>query len=55
MKVSLHVNGSLVIRLEPESDIERHIAAEMVAAAAKGRLIRLSAATDDALEVAVEQ
>lgn len=56
MKVSLHINGKLVIRLEPENEIEALITEKMLGAAEKGQPVQLSTHVDgDCIEIAVSQ
>lgn len=55
MKVSLHINGKLVIRLEPENEIEALIVSKMRVASDKGQAFEISSNADGAIEVAVSQ
>jgi len=48
MKVALHVNGSIEIELQPESEIERLVLSEMAARAARGQAVGLSSVANKA-------
>jgi hypothetical protein len=54
MKVEIHVNGSLVLELQPETDIERMVLAEMAAGADRGKKVSLSQNEQATVKVAVE-
>lgn len=56
MKIELHVNGKLNVRLFPETTIEQTVLREMAGAAEKGRAVSLHTADDnETVIVSVEQ
>lgn len=55
MKVEIHVNGSLVLELQPETDIERMVLSEMAAGADRGKKVTLFNDEHGAVKVAVEK
>ena len=46
MKVEIHINGSNQLQLRPETDLERALLAEMLAASAKGQSVKLISLED---------
>ena len=55
MKVELRINGSLILRMQPETDIERLVLTEMAAGAERGKKVLLADAQDEWYSVAVEK